>query len=60
MHYATRRSQWKKKHMFHVKYLGMLFVISVSVSPEHGKLCIDVSRPGTGMHYVTPRFHRMQ
>jgi hypothetical protein len=46
--------------MFHVKYLGMLFVISVSVSPEHGKLCIDVSRPGTGMHYVTPRFHRMQ
>jgi hypothetical protein len=61
MHYEIRRSHRMKKHKFGVTCLGVLFVKSVLVPPEHLKLCVDVScLECTGMQYVTRRSHRMQ
>jgi hypothetical protein len=40
---------------------GPLFVETGPGTPEHEKLCVDVSFPGrTRMHYVTHRSHQMQ
>jgi hypothetical protein len=54
MHYVTHRSHQMQKNKFNISCPGAFFVQSVRVPPEHGKKCVDVSRPGcTRMHYMT-------
>jgi hypothetical protein len=61
MHYMPHRSHRMRKHKFGVACLNALLVESISVTSEHEKECVDVSRPRrTEMHYVTHRSHRMQ
>jgi uncharacterized membrane protein YsdA (DUF1294 family) len=58
---VTCRSHRMQKQKFNVTCPTTIFVESVPVSPEHEKLCVDISCLGrTGVHYVTRRFHRMQ
>jgi hypothetical protein len=50
-----------QKHKFSVTHLGAHFVETALGHPEHEKLCIDISRPGsTEMHYGAQTLHLMQ
>jgi hypothetical protein len=49
-----------QKHKLGVTCPGALFMEITLSSPEHEKLCVNVSYPGrTGMHYVARISHRM-
>jgi hypothetical protein len=61
MDYVACRSHRMQKQKFNVTCPITIFVESVLVSPERGKLCVNISRlKRTGMHYVTRGSHRWQ